>query len=445
MNAISTCPRKRSGLAAIAVAIAATGLLSAPTFAQEAPETGWTYRVETLATGVNNGYQLAFDPAGRQVFFTDARWRTEDRGPDGTITVRQIGTGKVVLFDAATRRIVATHSYLGLSRNDGNGIEADPFDWTGVEEDSISSMRTTFSPYGIAVDGTTTNADGEVDPTIITTTARARVEEFGYGGSIVVYSASQGGPTDDDRIWLFEDGTPIFNGIRRIAVNTQTHTAFVTNFADARLGEAAVNPGFIAVVDLEMRAVTARIQIPNNWGAIGVVVDEENNLIYVGSLTGEGLFVIDGDAIDTSDPVDLELNNGTITQLEAIVGANARPTYNAELKRLYVSSFGNPNGTITVVDADPESAAYGTTIGRIETGPTNAVEVDGERGLLYSANLGDREVVVFDAETLEELVRLPTRGNALNLGIDPVTRDVWVANFSSAGFTDIFSVFYIEE
>lgn len=54
-------------------------------------------------------------------------------------------------------------------------------------------MRSTFSPYGVAVDGTTTGADGQPDATIITTTARGRDPKAGYGGHMVIYSASQGG------------------------------------------------------------------------------------------------------------------------------------------------------------------------------------------------------------------------------------------------------------
>jgi len=134
-----------------------------------------------------------------------------------------------------------------------------------------------------------------------------------------------------------------------------------------------------------------------------------------------------------------------VTLLPASVPENARPTYSPELQRLYISSYASPEGTITVVDADTDSASYGEVIDTITTGPTNAVAVDGERGLLYSANLGDREVVVYDAESFEELHRLPTTGNALNIGIDPVTRDAWVSNFSQASVTDVFTLTYAGE
>ena len=78
---------------AVVAAAASLGLFAAPAVAQQAavPRT-MTYTVETLATGVNNGYQLAMDPVNRKVYFGDAQWRVEDRAEDGSITVRQSGS-----------------------------------------------------------------------------------------------------------------------------------------------------------------------------------------------------------------------------------------------------------------------------------------------------------------------------------------------------------------
>lgn len=36
-------------------------------------------------------------------------------------------------------------------------------------------MRTAFSPYGVGVDGTTTNEAGDIDPTLVTVTAPGRL------------------------------------------------------------------------------------------------------------------------------------------------------------------------------------------------------------------------------------------------------------------------------
>ena len=437
------------------------------------PTTEWSHTYAAgspFATGVNNGYQLAYDDDHDAVYFTDAKWRSEKKNPAGELVETVEGTGKLVEFDANSHAKVADHSFLeltrndksrpitvsegtgkvvafdaatrakteqsflGLTRNDGSGKESDPFDWSNAADDlkSQSSMRTTFSPYGIAVDGA---LDGG---TIVTTTARQQDSDAKYGGGVVIYTASQGAPTDADRVFEFEDGTPIFAGVRRVAVNENTHQAFVTNLGNSRGGG---EDGFIAVLDLTKRgadAVQARITVPDANGAIGVDVDQENNKVYVGSYAGDKLYVIDGDEIDTSDPKDLSLNDDAIEELDAVVGPNARPSYSPELKRVYSSSY--DENTIAVVDADPESDGYGELIDTIETGPTNAVAVDGVRGLVYSANLGDREVVAFDTENHEQQFAVPTSGNAVNLGIDPQTRQVWVSNFSSAGVTDVITV-----
>ncbi|KAB1642743.1 YncE family protein [Gulosibacter chungangensis] len=385
----------KRGLAVTAVAAVATtsAFAANPAMADEAD---WTYDVTSLETGVNNGYQLAYDDDNDKVYFTDAAWRSETR-VEGT-------------------------------------ADSEPLDWSNVEDDvtSQSSMRTTFSPYGVAVDG---KLDGG---TIVTTTARARDGQ--YGGAVVIYTASQGAPTNEDRVYQWEDGTPIFSGVRRIAVDETNHLAYVTNLGNSR---GSGPDGWITVLDLTKRgheSVVAQITVPDASGAVGVAVDEANNKIYVGGYAG-GLYMIDGNAIDTSNPKSFDLNNGAITKLEdAGVGENPRPTYNADLKRLYVSEWASPTAKITVVDADPASSTYGEQIDQIETGPSNAVEVDGELGILYSANLGDQEVVAFDTETHEELFTVPTSGNALNLGINPDNNDVWVSNFSNSGKTDVISV-----
>ncbi len=436
-----TIPSPRSGFFARLLTAALTisfGFLPVEAVAQrnagpDAPpvQNGWSYTQETLSTGVNNGYQLVMDPVHRRVYFTDAQWRTEERLPDGVTILRQSGSGKLVEFDVGSRALVGIHSYLGLTRSDGSGTEGSAFDWAGVTGSSLTSMRTTFSPYGVAVDPRATNAAGQVDPLLITTTARGRDSDAGHGGHVVIYHASQGAPTDADRLFQFEDGTPIFHGIRRVEVNSRTHKAFITN-----MGSDEGGFGGIAVVDLPSKRVDARVAIPG--GAAGVALDDENDLIYVGSMRGEHLYVIDGSRVDESDPKRLDLNDSAVTRFDAVVGANARPTYNAELKRLYVSAYGSPTATITVLDADPASAGYGSVIASIETGPTNMVEIDADRGLLYSANLGDQEVVVYDTRDHSELLRLPTTGNALNVAVDPVTRDLWVSNFGDAAAVDIF-------
>lgn len=431
-----------TGLALVGLPVA----LIAP--AAHAADPVWTFQRTTLDTGVSNGYQLAMDKDNRKVWLSDAKWRTEtkqttydnDGNPTGYTIVPDAGTGKVVQFDSEKVRRVGNKSFLNLTRQAPNGTtplrENQAFDWTGVTGTSQSSIRTTFSPYGVAVDGKTTNAAGDVDPTIITTTARAQDPDVGFGGSVVVFNASQSAPTDADRLFEFGEDKPMFDGIRRIAVNTVTHTAFVTNMGDRSATPNPARPGFIGVIDLESKQVVARVKLPGQ--VIGVAADEENDRIFVGLLNTPDLYEVDTSNLDTSNPESFDLNDDKVTKLDATVGANSRPTYDPVNEKVYVSSFGT--NTVSVVEAN-DGANHGELIKAIPTGPTNSVEVDTDRGILYSANLGDQEVVGFDInDDYNQVLALPTSGNAVNVGIDPVTHDVWVSNFSSVGKVDVFHV-----
>ena len=265
-------PWRRCGRGALAV-LTGFGLVLAPTIAHAAPpapDTTWEASLTSLESGVKSGYQLA--AANGSVYVADAQWRVD---------------GKTV----------------GTPEN--------------TPMASGNSMRSTFSPYGIAVDP---DVDGEA--VVVTTTARQR-SAAGYGGGVVIYKASQGAPTDADRLFAFEDGSPIFNGVRRIAVNTKTHKAYVTNLGNSR---GSGSDGFIAQIDLVTKQVDARITVPNALGAVGVAVDEGNNLIYIGTMLAGKQYVIDGAQINTSDPKDLALNNDAVTELKAELGANQRPT-----------------------------------------------------------------------------------------------------------------------
>ncbi|WP_150461168.1 YncE family protein [Nesterenkonia ebinurensis] len=407
------------------------------------------YEVDRLPTGVNNGYQLALDEVGRQVYLTDTFWY-QSNFEGGEYTALRESSTKLVQFDVESRELVGNHDFTGLTPNDGSGTDADPFDYQanpGVE--SYSSMRTHFGPYGVAFEPSTGS--------LITTTARqqSQLDEYGFGGGVVLYSADQGAPTDGDRIWEYQDGTPVLDGPRRISTDSTNQLAFVTNLGEGRFAREA-NPeardGYVTVLDTTQRgldAVVAQVPLPKiddyAVGALDVEVDETNGVVYVGTIGGGqgSVWSFEISDITLSDPKEtsrwesLEQNSG-IAALFGYAGDNNRPTFDPVDQRLYVSSF--PENTITVFDADPKSSAYGEVLEIIETGATNSVAVDGERGLFYSANLGDREVIVYDTDEFEPQLVLPTSGNAINIGIDPVSRDLWVSNFSNAGIVDVFSI-----
>lgn len=434
MSVKSPKPRLSRRFLAISAGVA---ILATPALAS-ADEPGWSSTGQALETGVQQGYQLAMDDVNRIVYSSDAYWRRENKVPVYDTTGTEVGytiqalpgTGKLARFDVARRFRLTDISYLGLTRlkplgTEPTSKESDPLDWTGATGSSVSSIRTNVSPYGVAVDPLTPGG-----PTVITTAARQ--------SAVVVYKAADG-PKDADVIWRTEGGADYFNGLRRVAVNTKTHKAYLTNFGDSRGATPGTTfPGNITVVDLVTKKVEARVTVPGFKGAIGVDVDEEHNRVYVGAMTGENLSVIDASKIKTTDPESFTLNDDAITELPAVVGANARPTYSPELKRVYVSAYNDQ--TITAVEADPASAQYGQVIAQWVAGDTNANEVDGERGLLYSANLKDNEVKVYSTDDHRELLTIPTSGQALNIAIDPVTRDAWVSNFSAAAKVDILSV-----
>jgi DNA-binding beta-propeller fold protein YncE len=414
-----------------------------PVHAQELIDESGRYYVESISSGVNEGIQLALDTIAGRIYVADAQWRIERRDLNGDVYVARTASGKLVVFDSANRSLIGIHSFLDLSRADGTGSERHPLNW-GDLADTGPNFRVSvfghFSPNGLAVDSTTLGSDGKPDATIVTTTARGLDAQVGYGGHMVIYNTSQGGPTDSDRIWQFEDGSPIFDGMRRVVVNTTTHKAYITNMGE-RSDSSDRRPGFIVVVDLQTRKVEARVQIPVDAAPISVAVDEENNLVYVGSMANTKLHVFDAGEVDISSPQDLTLNAGLVTRLDAAeVGSNSRPEYDAATKRLYVAAFDQPSGTITVIDADPISNGYGTVLRSAQAGQVNALTVDAERGLLISANLGDKEVVVHDLNTLDVLLRVPTSGEPTNTVVDPSPGSIWVANAGSTGKVDVITL-----
>ncbi|MCG2841487.1 hypothetical protein L6Q21_10895 [Sandaracinobacter sp. RS1-74] len=434
--------RRAFGLS-LAAALAFGLCVSGPTRAQPQADNspawnetshGWRWHVESIASAVNDGFQLALDPHAGLVYVVDAAWRAEERDPEGRVWVVRTASGKLVVFNSSDRSLVGVHSYLDLTRSDGSGTERVPLDWASVTDPAVSqqtSMRTTFSPYGVAIDSQTFASDGKPDATIVTTAVRGRDPAYGHGGHLVIYRASQGAPTDADRVWQLPDGSPAFAGMRRVVVNSRTHKAYVTNMGGSSL------PGYIAVVDLPSKTVEARVPLPAEGGVIGVTIDEDHNLVYVGSLRTPKLHVFDADAVNTSDATSLTLNADLMRTLDQDVGSNARPEYDPVTKRVYVASFGSPSGRISAIDANPASASYGEVLASVEAGQTNALTIDGQRGLVFSANLGDREVAVHDANSLALLLRIPTSGQPVNTAIDPQTGDVWVANRGDAGKVDV--------
>lgn len=459
---IPTTPRaRRAATALTGLALVAAPLSLAPS--ASAADDQWSYRIDSVATGVSQAYQAGFDPVNRTLYLTDAQARTDRRaktpvydssgteiGWNWTYTSTG-GSAKVVAVDAAKRAVSDTYDYTNLTRLSGKK-ESEPHSWEGIADTvlSQSSMRTHFSPNGIAIDPLT-QYDGTTDPTIITTHVRQQGlqpdgSSKGYGGGIVVFRASQGAPTDADRIWQFDDTEPVSDGSRRIAVNTRTHKAFITNMGTGRSADPNARRGYVTVIDLPTKKVEARIAIPaptgggaKDGGVIGVDVDEANNHVYVGTISQSPaddqtkLFRIDANGLDTSNAQDKTLNAAKVTELDAVVPSNARPHYSPEDKRIYVASYNQ--GKVTVVEGDTSKPTYGSVLATIDSPSVNSVVADPERGIFYTANLGEQKVIAYSTKTFEKLLDIPTGAKTRpnDVHIDPVTHEVWVGHFSYGG------------
>ncbi len=335
-------------------------------------------------------------------------------------------TAKVVGFDTESFRLLKNYSYLGLTQTDGTN--GNTVNWPAAlaanpNATSASNIRTAHVPYGIA---TLPDADDPTDPaktTIITTSARVRPS------SVHIFAAGANAPTNADVLTHWPDGTTeAFNGLRRVAVHEGRRLAFTTNFADR--GEN----GDVVVVDIDAKEVVGRIQLPS---PIGVDVDQDGDRIVVGSLGQAKLHVIEiDDLVLDKDPANANAAaaaNATVIDIPdtgSVVNDNLRPFYDQENDLVYAASYDGQS--VTVVNPDTGAIVAGP----FASGRTNAVTVDSSRDLLYTADLQDRVVSVYDVSNPANPVwklSVPTSGDAVNMGIDPVTRKVFVANFKGSG------------
>lgn len=202
--------RRRRFIASTATVAVAAGTLgwtalaanAAPGAPVEDETTGWSYTKETLDTGAKLTFQIAQDPNTRKAYLTDMQAGTWSQNAEtGAVTETATPSAQVVEFDTATRSLVTSYDYTGLSRIDGTGpgnAAPDPF-VVNSGSSNYSSLRTDFGTYGIAIDPDT---PGGV--TLITTTARQRIAN-------APVLDNDGNPV------LNEDGTPATRAQRRRA------------------------------------------------------------------------------------------------------------------------------------------------------------------------------------------------------------------------------------
>ncbi|KRB76886.1 hypothetical protein ASE01_08945 [Nocardioides sp. Root190] len=500
VNSTATTRWRHRGLTAVtgfALVAAPLALAPQPAQAEGEEESGWSYQVESVDTPISQGYQSAFDPVNRKFYRTDAQARSDVRFRETVYDSNEQeigwkwgysttgGAAKLVEVDAKTKTVSKQFDYTNLTRLNG-GRENQAQSWAGIAwspngqgQQSQSSLRTHFSPNGLAI-------DPSADPTFVSVHVRQQMTgnditqtnggaNYGYGGGIVIFNKSQGAPTDADRLWKLADGSPILDNARQVAVNTVTNKAYVASMG-AKNGNAN-RPGHLTVIDLATKTVEARIALPlrdgafnqvsgdltagQNYGALDVTIDEENEIAYTGLIVsngGGGTFKVPVIAVDVSDAnlvkdggADLHANDAKVDVLPATVTHNARPVFDADTKRIYVASYSNQtvegqaNGQISVVDGDTSSATYGTVIDSVQANYINSVAVDSERGIVYAADNSANVVRAYDADTLEPLIAVPGSGRVNDVAVDEVTGEVWVGMFSfsgtSAATTDVFRIF----
>ena len=417
----------------LALALTAAALIAPATSAADpVNEPGWSVTTQDLSSGINLGYETAIDPVNRRLYAADAQPTTRERRPvrdaDGNPTGETTyettvpASGKIVSFNTANHAFLKNWSFLNLLGSDGilgGGFSAwsTPNATTGI---STSNNRATSNqPYGVAIDHSTVDAEGDPDPTLVTVQTRT--------SSVAIFRASAASPTDADVLPSASTG---FFRARTPAVDSTRHKAYVVNYNS--------ESGNVAVIDIPTKTVEALIPAT---GAVGLALDVENNLLYAGTYTttaDEFVRVIDLDAVVTGSPTDPAPNAAAIVANIPGVGLNARPGFDPVGKKLYTANSGD--GTVSVVDLDPDSSTYRTVVKTITaTGRPNAIAVDPERRLVYSADLGSRLVSVIDAETDEFVQGVPTAGSAIDVDVDPVS-GVAYANSQSGGRITAFRV-----
>jgi DNA-binding beta-propeller fold protein YncE len=421
----------------VAAASAAIALVPALASAEAVNQPGWSATSQSLATGINLGYETAIDPVHRRVYATDAQGttatRTYTRGADGAFTgayVDQItapSTGKVVSFSTANNSFVDSWDYTKLFGTDGVVNSGFAFPATTVPGTTgvvtTSNVRTGNLPYSVAIDHSTKDASGADDPTIVTVQTRT--------GTVAIYPSSKAAPEPGDLVSTLADGTtPAFTRARAGVVDSTRHKLYIANYNAAE--------GSVSVIDLPTRTVEAIIPLP---GAVGLALDEESNTLYAGTWTTQAsdtVKIIDLDKVVPNTPTSMtdfgQNAAAVVASTEPLNAVDARPAYDAVGKKLYTAN--NNSKTISVVDADPASPTYLKLLKTIEpAGSPNSIKVDAQRRLVYSADLGGKVVSVIDATTDEFVQAVPTVGNALDVDIDPTSGVAYVSNQTSGSTT----------
>jgi YVTN family beta-propeller protein len=394
--------RRRSATVALAVSAAAAITPAAALAADPVNQPGWTTSSQNLTTGVTLGYEVKVDQTNHRLYVTDASPATTTSG----VTTK--GTAKLASLSSANYSYVKNFSFLNLT--DASGVVGG------------TNLNTSEVPYGVAIDGTTTNAAGDVDPTIVTVSTRS--------SSLAIFNHSQAAPTDAN-VSRAGNYTPtgttteLKSRPRTPIVDTGRHRVYVVNNGN----------NTVSVVDTQTKAVVANVPVVASPS--GAALDTARNLLYVGGRNANTLSVVDLSKVKTTatDPTaasDPTINAAAVTGTIAGGGNNSRPAYDPVGDKIYSANYGTK--TVSVIDANPaNTATYGTVVKAITTaGNPNALAIDPARRLVYSADLGARVVSVIDATKDEFVQGVPTAGSAVGIDVDLASGDVFVGNMGGA-------------
>lgn len=193
-----------------------------------------------------------------------------------------------------------------------------------------------------------------------------------------------------------------------LGINDATQTLYTTNTRN----------GSVHAIDLRTGEIVATITNPRAEDRTPhlreVLVDEENNVIYVtdygGGADGD-VWIIDG------------ATNTLSNTIRSVGGSVSGMALDRERGRLYLTSL----STAEIIVVHLESRNVLGTFPVWAARPTN-IAFDPVTDRLFVTNQGTGDVAVLRAENGEILAHVPTGSGALGISFDPETNLVYVAN-----------------
>jgi YVTN family beta-propeller protein len=188
-----------------------------------------------------------------------------------------------------------------------------------------------------------------------------------------------------------------------VAVDTSTHTAYVTN----------INDDTVSVIDEASATVTGTIGV--GGGPFSVAVDPAAHTAYVTNGGNGTVSVIDETTATVAATIDVGSGSGPD-------GVAVDPTAHTA----YVANGGN--GTVSVIDETTATVAATINVG---SGPSG-VAVDPTVHTAYVANAGNGTVSVIDETTGTVTATINVGSGPSGVAVDPTTHTAYVTNLAGS-------------